>query len=293
MTNRFRTTVSAAAMAVLAMPLAAAVLHAQERPARFQRRQPPVELPVTVFHSTQAANLPTAETLRRGEWLFEISHRFHPAVSEGADALWGFDGPAINRLGLSWAATDRLMLGVLRSSLADNLELNAKIRLWETRRGEVSWMVGAMGGAAWNTDAPTALNGVEENEFQGYVQAMVNVAFGKRVALGLVPTLLRNPDIEAPSAETVLVVGGHGQIYLSDQVSLLAEWIKSRRRPGLEYDSGTFGIELETGGHFFKIVLTNQERMNPTQFLGGTPYEFRPGEWRVGFNITRLLAFGD
>ena len=69
------------------------------------------------------------------------------------------------------------------------------------------------------------------------------------------------------------------------------EWIKSAPRSDLEFDSGTFGIELETGGHFFKILLTNQPRMNPTQFLGGTPFEFKADEWRVGFNVTRILAF--
>ncbi len=57
------------------------------------------------------------------------------------------------------------------------------------------------------------------------------------------------------------------------------------------HDSGSFGIEFETRGHFFKVVLSNQQRMNPTQVLGGTTYEFTPSEWRVGFNIQRELIF--
>ena len=56
-------------------------------------------------------------------------------------------------------------------------------------------------------------------------------------------------------------------------------------------DVGTFGVELETRGHFFKIVLTNQNRLNPTQFLSGTEFDFKPDEWRLGFNITRILPF--
>jgi hypothetical protein len=64
----------------------------------------------------------------------------------------------------------------------------------------------------------------------------------------------------------------------------------SEERTDLEHDSGTFGIELETGGHFFKVLLTNQARMNPTQFLGGTPFNFEADQWRVAFNITRLLT---
>ena len=113
-----------------------------------------------------------------------------------------------------------------------------------------------------------------------------------RFALGVVPTVLRNPTIEQAESQTVFVLGLHGQLYVSDGFSFLGEWIISEDR-GVEqaHDSGSFGIELETRGHFFKVVLSNQQRMNPTQVLGGTAYEFTPSEWRVGFNIQRRLIF--
>ena len=31
--------------------------------------------------------------------------------------------------------------------------------------------------------------------------------------------------------------------------------------------------------------------MNPAQFLAGAAHPFESGEWRLGFNITRLLRF--
>jgi hypothetical protein len=251
-----------------------------------------------IFHSPQSANLPTGETLQKGQWLFEISHRFSPPVSDGADALWGFDGPVINRLGLAYAASDRVMLGVLRSNLSDNLELNAKARVFEGGSDAVPVMIGLMGGIAWNTEAPTGA-GADENESQQYAQLMLNTLLGERLAVGIVPTLLRNPTIEDADSETVFVLGLHGQLYLSDKMSFLAEWIISDDRSGPQHpdpntqahDSGSFGIEIETRGHFFKVVLSNQQRLNPTQVLGGTAYEFTPGEWRVGFNIQRKLIF--
>ena len=89
----------------------------------------PWQAQAQVFHSVQSANLPTAETLAEGTWLFEISHRFLPPVSDGASALWGLDGGAAIRLGLTYAVSDRAMLGVLRSNYEDNLEFNAKLVL--------------------------------------------------------------------------------------------------------------------------------------------------------------------
>ncbi|MDH5588480.1 MAG: DUF5777 family beta-barrel protein [Gemmatimonadota bacterium] len=263
---------------------------AQERTARWQRSGAPTEVPVTVFHSTQSANLPTAETLGRGEWLFEISHRFLPAVSDGAGALWGLDGPVYNRLALSYAVADNAMLGITRSNLQDNLDLSAKVRVLASRAGGIPVMAALNAGVAWNTETP-AVFGIEDNERQAYAQLIVDALLGERLALGVTPTLLNNPRIADIDAETAFALGLSGQLYLSDQASLLAEWLVSEDRPDLGHDAGTFGIELETGGHFFKLILTNSARMNPTQFLGGTPFEFSAGEWRLGFNVTRVLKF--
>ena len=77
---------------VMLVPLGAL---SQERPRRWQRRGDATAIPVTVFHSTQSANLPTAATLAKGELLFEISHRFRPPISSGIGEFWGLDGPVM------------------------------------------------------------------------------------------------------------------------------------------------------------------------------------------------------
>jgi hypothetical protein len=244
-----------------------------------------------VFHSTQSANLPTTETLRGGNLLFEISHRFSPPISEGADALWGLDGPVYNRLGLSFAPTDRVLLGVIRSNLDDNLEFNAKGRFYEGARGASRFAIAAMGGAAWNMDV-VPVDGATDNEFQGYVQLIADVlALDERVAVGLAPAWIHNPRLRDTDTLSAVAVGLHGQWYLTDAMSLLGEWIFSEEIADTPYDSGTFGIELETRGHFFKIVVTNQDRMQPTQFLAGSQHAFTWDELRLGFNLTRVLPF--
>lgn len=285
-----KSTARSAVVAAVILGLSPAASAAQDRPVRWQRAEEATVPPVTVFHSTQVANLATAETLRRGEWLFEVSHRFTPPVSDGVDALWGLDGPVFNRLGLAYAVSDRVMVGVLRTNLADNLELNAKARIMEGGEESVPYMVAFNGGVAWNTGLPT-VDGLEDNESQAYAQLVLNVLAGNRLALGVVPTFLRNPRVDDVDAANAFSLGLAGQLYLSPMASVMAEWVVSEARPGLEHDAGTFGIELETGGHFFKLILTNSVRMNPTQLLGGTPFSFEPDAWRLGFNITRLLSF--
>lgn len=250
----------------------------------------PWQAQAQVFHSVQSANLPTAETLAEGTWLFEISHRFLPPVSDGASALWGLDGGGTIRLGLTYAVSDRAMLGVLRSNLDDNLEFNAKFGAYEGGSEALPFKIGVMAGVALNTD-PFLIEGAEDNEAQLYGQLMINMLVGDRLAIGIVPTYLRNPRIRDLEAENAFALGLHGQVYVSRSVSFLAEWIVSEAQAENANDGGTFGVDLETRGHFFKIVLTNQTRLNPTQFLAGTPFDFQPDEWRLGFNITRILPF--
>jgi hypothetical protein len=279
-------TLLAAAAALLILP---ATGGAQERAGGWLRQEASLP-PVVVFHSTQSANLPTAETLGRGTWLFEISHRFQPPVSRGADALWGLDGPVVNRLALAYGASDRATVGLVRSNLTDNLELGAKLRLAEGGRGKIPFMLAVAGGVAWNTELPD-FAGIEDNETQAYVQLVLNALPVPGLALGAVPTLVRNPRIEDADPATAMALGLNAQWYVTDEVSLLGEWLIAGARAGLDHDAGTFGVDINTGGHFFKLVLTNTTRMNPTQFLGGTPHPFEADAWRLGFNVTRLLVF--
>lgn len=242
------------------------------------------------FHSTQSANLATTETLRPGNWLFEISHRFLPPFSDGANALWGLDGPVFNRLALSHSPTQDVLIGIQRTNFEDNLELNAKAVFLKQQGEGFAFDAGVMAGIAWNMDVFERA-GAEDNESQFYGQLLLDALIGEKFAVGFAPTYLRNPRILDFEKANGFSLGVHGQAYVTRSMSLLAEWIFSEERVEFENDSGTFGIELQTRGHFFKLLVTNQVLMNPTQFLVGTPYAFEFDQLRFGFNIVRLLPF--
>jgi hypothetical protein len=242
-----------------------------------------------VFRSTQTANLPTATTIRGGLWMFEISHRFLPPIADGVEAFWGLDGPVNNRLGLAYAPTEGVMIGVLRSNFDGNVEFNLKGRLLSGVVGEWSYQLGAMGGVGFNFNALETAD-IKNNESQLYGQAMVNVRW-RDLAIGVVPTGFRNPRIEDAEPVNTFAVGLQGQYYATRSLSLLAEWIMSVESVNYPYDGVSAGIDISTRGHSFKIVLTNQVRMNPTQFLVGTPFDYGADQLRIGFNITRVLSF--
>lgn len=258
----------------------------------WHRNDGATELPITVFHSPQAPDLPTAATIGRRQWQFEISHRFEPPFSAGAGALWGLDGPIYNRLGISYGVTQGTMVHVVRSNLQDNVELGGKVRFLEGGRGSIPFQVALAGGYAWNTavrasDGPGFVN----NESQAYVQLVMNALVGGHLAVGVVPSLLHNPRIADTTTSNELTLGVNGAWFLTRYLSLIGQWNGSPARQDLEHDAAAFGLQIETGGHFFKLLATNSTRPNPTQFLGGTPYRFDPRALRFAFNVTRLLAF--
>jgi hypothetical protein len=244
----------------------------------------------TAFHATQVINLPTAETLARGEWQFEIAHRFLPAISEGSDALWGLDGPVNMRLGLGYAPSNRLLVTLARSNLQDNWDLQAKLRALELMAGSAPVLVALQAGAAWSTEVPDR-DSADNGNFQYYAQLIVNTVLADRLAVGVVPSYLYNVLLEETDPLRDLYWGLYAQLYLSDVFSINAEWNLGASQAELEHDPGALGIELETGGHFFKIFVTNSTRLNPSQYLAGTDLSFDTDQWRLGFAITRLLRF--
>ncbi len=192
----------------------------------------------------------------------------------------------------------------MRTNLDDNLELDAKLGLATVELEAITLKLAAAGGVAVNTqvvevDEPTQNQLREDNEVQLHAQLLVNALLGERFAVGIAPSYLRNPRLLDVESENALALGLHAQAYLSDAVSLFGEWIVSEFIPSQAYDTGAFGIEFETRGHFFKLLVTNQIRPNPTQYLGGAPNPFFNDddsegvldELRFGFNITRLLPF--
>ncbi len=58
---------------------------------------------------------------------------------------------------------------------------------------------------------------------------------------------------------------------------------------GKSYNSLSFGTVIETGGHIFNFMLTNNARLNSTQYLVGADRSSSDNEWRLGFGILRYF----
>ena len=119
---------------------------------KWKRRIAPSKLKTQLFHSTQSINLPTSETLQKGDFYIEISHRFIPTIKSGSKEFWGFDGPANIRLALGYAFSDNSILTLGRSNLDNNFDLSFKHWLFESKMFSLPLTSSLLIGGSWNSD---------------------------------------------------------------------------------------------------------------------------------------------
>lgn len=265
---------------------------------KWQRSEPEIELKKRIFHSTQVIGLPTAETLGQGDFEFEISHRFQPPVSDGYEAFYGFDGPAKMRIALGYAAFDNMMIMAGRSNIDDNTDLEIKYRFINAQESGFPIMVAFQIGAAWNlveTFRPDNQGNMivrpkkHKRHFQYFNRLIIDFQPFTGFVVGLVPSYLYNRDIRADEIEKSYLLGTHYQLFFSKRLSIIGEWSFILSEKSGWYNPAGFGLELETGAHIFEIYLTNQLRMNPSQYLAGADYPFNGNNLRLGFFVNRVF----
>lgn len=246
-----------------------------------------------LFHSTMVANLPTAEIIKKGELEYEIAHRFLPAVgTEGA--YFGIDGPAHMRMALAYGITNHLLVNLGRSNFEDNVDLRVKYKALQLPSETLPMLLALRGGVAWNTQ-PVGRDKLDAKNFQYYGQLIVNAMWGQSLAFGVVPSYLYNSHIYCKDTEYSFTIGSYVQYFVSSAWSVFVESNNTVTGYRHSYDSITLGIDLETGGHFFKIFFTNTAAINPSQYIAGADMNYLGSDfkkdWRLGFNITRILKF--
>jgi hypothetical protein len=88
-----------------------------------------------------------------------------------------------------------------------------------------------------------------------------------------------------------VALGAGGRIKMSKSVALTGEYYYRFNTTSLDpnYNSIGFGIDIETGGHVFQLVLTNTETLTERAFITETKGDFAEGNIHFGFNVTRTF----
>lgn len=246
------------------------------------------------FKGTRLVNGQTIETKGRGALEFIFAHRFGP-ISSGAYEMWGLD-QAYARLGLEYGITDRLGAGFGRNSEDKTMDAYLRYKVLRQQTGGGSPVtLTAFGIAGYkfsprSEDVTYQINPADRISYVG--QLLVARKFNSSLSFQLMPSLVHKNTVD-PLIENnnQFVVGVGGRLKVTRSVALTSEYYYRVGVPAGNpyYNPLGFGIDIETGGHVFQLVMTNSRGLTERAFLTETNGDFFGGDISFGFNVTRTF----
>jgi hypothetical protein len=248
------------------------------------------------FKSTRIINGQSIERMPAGQLDFRISHRFGQ-LNTGAYNLWGLDQANIH-FGLEYGITDWMMVGVGRGTYEKTYDGFLKFSLLRQSKGERNMPVSVslFGSAAYNSLKWQKEGTLNQWDRMSYVaQLLVARKFGERFSFELNPTFVhRNMVATEMDPNDILSMGAGMRFKLTKRLSLNAEYYYvvplHDYRSVVTHNPLAIGIDLETGGHVFTIMLTNSLAMIEKGFIGETTGTWQDAGIHLGFNISRVFS---
>jgi hypothetical protein len=216
-------------------------------------------------------------------------------LADGAYNLWGLDQANIHFF-LEYGVNDWLTLGVGRGTYQKSFNGNAKISLLRQATGPGSFPLSI---SYYHCTTINSLNTDILNDHFGsrmaYVhQLLLARKFSDRFSFQLTPSVVhRNLVAETIHPNDLFAIGAGGRFKLSRRISINAEYFYVYR-PLSEpdyFNPLSIGLDIETGGHVFQLMLTNSLSMTEKGFIGETTGNWKKNGIHFGFNISRPFAF--
>lgn len=260
------------------------------------------------FKTTRVINGHSLENTAHGVLDFRISHRFGPA-NGGAAQFYGLDGATV-RLGLDYGVTDRLMVGLGRSSYQKTVDGFVKYKLLRQCDAGCTMpvtlaLVGSSSVTALAADEVPWYSPDRTDYFTHRLSyawtLIIGRKFSENVSLQLNPGVVhRNLVASTEDPNDVIHISGAGRVKLSKRVAFNAEYFYVLRNqiPADFRNSLSIGFDIETGGHVFQLHFTNSSGMFERAFITETTGDWSkffsaPGKGsgpQFGFNISRVFT---
>jgi hypothetical protein len=198
------------------------------------------------------------------------------------------------RLAFDYGITERLAIGVARSTFQKTYEANVKWRALRQNSDNsmpvslTLYSVSMANGLRWSD--PT-----RDNYFSSrlsYVhQAVLAKKWGSKLSLALIPSFIHRNLVKSLSdAHDQWTLGVGGRYKVTSRASINAEYHYALAGlPTDHVNSLSLGMDIETGGHVFQLHVTNSQGMFERAFLTETGGRWRDGALYFGFNLSRVF----
>ncbi len=246
----------------------------------------------STFKSTHLINGHSIETTKGGLLDFRISHRFG-FVNTGTYEFFGLDNSTV-RLGLDYGITNRLGIGIGRSTFQKQMDGFVKYKILQQSTGYHASPVTITGLVAVNIKTlkdldPTKQFSTGDKTSYAY-QLLIARKLNKNTSIQLMPALVHYnivPLANDPNDLYSLGIGARQKV--SKRISINAEYYYQFNKFSGTYNSLAIGVDIETGGHVFQLHFTNSTGMTERTFIHETTGRWSNGDIHFGFNISRVF----
>ncbi len=225
--------------------------------------------------------------LEKGQFQFIVQHRFLGSVKRGASAF-GIDFGANINLGIDYAVTDRLSLGVARARFDRLMSLGGT---YEVLTDPDSPLKFALRGGVDGTDN-------FRDHYSPFLELATEFDVG-RLRTYVVPIVVFNsrpdelaqsirPLIVEPDSNHTFALGLGADLALSRRFSLVGEYVPRLAGYGGiggERAATSGGIKIRTWGHVFHLLFSNSRVMTPSTYAVNST----SNDVMFGFNIYRRV----
>ena len=270
--------------------------------------KPTINYTTATFKASRIINGHSIQQMKKNQLDFRISHRFG-TLNDGAYGLWGLDRSNIH-FSLEYGVNDWLMLGVGRGSLNKIYDGFAKFRILRQSTGSKTMPVAMSYLTSMEitsehfpttpiqlTDSTTTPRiNYSSSRFTFVNQILIARKFNDRLSVQLSPTWVhRNLVPTELDLNDIFAIGFGARYKLTKRMSVNAEYYykiepNAKYLEPRTYNSASVGIDLETGGHVFQIMLTNSIGMREGTFIPKTTDSWTNAGIHLGFNISRVFT---
>ncbi len=252
------------------------------------------EYTYATFKTTRIINGQSIENPAHGVLQFVIGHRFG-TISDGAYDLFGLDNATV-RLGFEYGISERLAIGIARSTVKKTVDGMVKYKLLRQSTGlnAMPFTLVYYGNWAVNGlkyDDPERLNYFSSRFFfnhQLLIARKFNDAFSFQISPGIVH---RNLVINTETPNDIYSIGFGQRVKLSRMVTLNAEYfLQLNHDVPNNYNAVALGVDIETGGHIFSLHITNSRSMIDAYSIPETDGNILDGDIYFGFNVNRVFT---
>ena len=253
------------------------------------------DIVLQTFKGTRLVNGHSVETKAPGDLEFIFAHRFG-AVNQGIYEMFGFDDAYV-RVGLDYGVTEHFSASFGRNSVDKSLDGYIKTRIARQTTGlrtfplTITGLAGVVYKASpRKADLPDGFTSVDRLSY--LAQLLIARKVSSHLSLQLMPTVIhKNAVDKIKESNDQFALGFGGRIAITKSVAFTGEYYHRFNVPGPNpyFDTMGLGVDIETGGHVFQLVMTNTRGLTERHFITETEGDFFDGDIHFGFNVTRTF----